>query len=314
MKVFFLYIFWILFSIISNDEDDDYLAQMEADKCASRSSSPNTCREVILTNGRLCCEIWEKNADNVQETCEMKTTYEDQMLIVGSSEIINKEQAGLAIYNDKYGGTYGENIQERKFEIQRTITITCSEWKFSVDIVKGEYSEEEINILKSDHHCLSYYNPYLKHTISSRRKVTRDTCYKASLLPSTRESGISCGYMEIDFEEPNFKKIEKRITCFLYDSKVVSSKTLDEATRLNLNDMTRKKEYDDINYNFTIYGPNGNGYTYSSKTRKVEETMDDPSNYDYNKSNHGIINKLSNYFVILIILYFYNFMDLNIQK
>ena len=65
--------------------------------------------------------------------------------------------------------------------------------------------------------------------------------------------------------------------------------------------MTKKNENDEINYNFTIYGPQGKGYTYSSKTREVKEVEDDPSNYDYNY-NYGTINKLSSCLVILIIL------------
>ena len=271
---------------------------MESNQCTS--SLPRTCRDVQLSGDRLCCEIFETNADEIQETCEVKTTKEAQMSIVGSSKIINKEFAGLAIYNEEYGGMYGGNITERTFEVQRTITITCATWNFSVNIVDGEYSEDEINILQSDKHCLSYFNPYLKHTINNRRKVTRDICYKALLLPSTKQSGISCGYMEIDIKEPNGKE-EKRTTCFLYDTKVASSKTLDESTRLNFNDMTKKNENDEINYNFTIYGPQGKGYTYSSKTREVEEVEDDPSNYNYN-NNYGTINKLSSSLVILIIL------------
>lgn len=296
MKVYFLSIFLILFHFISNDGDDNYLPKTEAE-CIN--SPPNSCQNIKLSPGYLCCEIYEENGGSAQETCEMKTTYEDQMLIVGSSKIINKELGGLAIYNEKYGGTSGANYTERLLEVQRIIKITCATWSFSVNIIDGDYTDDEINILKSDKHCLSYYNPYLKHTIKNRRGVTRNTCHRASLLPSTIESGISCGYMEIDIEEPNGKK-EKRVTCFLYDPKVVSSKTLDEATRLNLNAMTKKNENDNINYNFTIYGPDRNGYTYSSKDRKVEEVVDDPSNYDY--TDFGIINKLSSSFIILIIL------------
>ena len=307
MKVYFVYIFLLLFNFISNEGDIDYSIQMEAEKCAL--SPPKTCRDVELTGDHLCCEVFETNADNIQESCEMKTTKEAQMQIVGSSKIINKELAGLDLYNDKYGGAYGDNIDDRKFEIQRTISITCATWSFSIDIVDGEYSEEEINILKSENHCLSYFNPYFKHTLSNRREVTRDICYKALLLPSTKLSGISCGYLEIDIKEGNSKE-EKRTTCFLYDPKVARSKTLDESTRLNLNAMTKKNENDNINYNFTIYGPNGKEYSYSSITRKVEvvgeEAVEDtvamvPSNYDSN-NNYGIINKLSSCFVILIIL------------
>ena len=296
MDIYFLFIFLILFNFISNDEDEDYVIQVESDLCTS--SQPRACRDVKLSGGRLCCEYFENNADEVQETCEMKTTKEAHMSIVGSSKIINKELGGLAIYNEEYGGMSGGNITERKFEVQRTITITCATWSFSVDIIDGEYSQEEINILESNKHCLSYFNPYLKHTTTNRRKVTRDICYKALLLPSTKESGISCGYMEIDIKEPSGSE-EKRATCFLYDPKVSSSKTLDEATRLNLNDMTKKNEDDGITYHFTLYGPEGKVYTFSSETREVQEVEDDPSNYNY---NYGTINKLSSFLVLLIFL------------
>ena len=286
--MYLLPIFLIIFNFISNDENDDYSLQMEATECAL--SPPHNCRDVKLSEGHLCCEIFEKIGDNIQETCELKTTYEDQMALVGSSKIINKELAGLAIYNKKYGGLKSEEIEDRKIEFQRTIAITCSDWKFSIDIVDGEYSENEIKILNSDDHCLSYYNPYLFHSLINRRKVTKNLCFKASLLPSTIEAGINCGYMEIDIEGPNDK--EKITTCFLYDPNVASNKILDEATRLNLNEMTKKNENDNINYDITVYGPKGEGYTFSSKTRKVE-----PFNY-------GIINKFKIYFIILIILSF----------
>ena len=340
MKICFLFIFFILLNIISNQGDDyDPTAgneQEETRRCEDQESV-TPCRERILTGGRLCCDIHESTADSISETCEVKTTKEEQMKIVGSSYTINKEFGGLQIYNKKYGGVSGETLEERKEQVQRTISITCETWDFSVNIIDGsEYTEEEIKILESDNHCLTYFEPILKHIGSNRRNVTRETCYKASLLPSTKEEGISCGYMEIFIEEPH--AIEKRTTCFLYDPKVASSKTLDEATRLNLNMLCRKAEDDSINYNYTIYSRNGSGYIFDSKTRKVTPTEDNPSNFNYDATdlekeeqqqqretqitdknnsnnnsndnhnetitNYGIINHLSISSIILIMLFF----------
>ncbi len=147
---------------------------------------------------------------------------------------------------------------------------------------------------------MSYFTPILFHISSNRRNVTRETCYQASLLDSTKSKGISCGYMEIAIQEAH-NIVEKRQTCFLYDPKVASSKALDEATRLNLNALSKKAEDDSINYNFTIYGSDGNGYFYDSKTRAVTEAKDD---YNYNSNNYGIINRLSISCIILIIFLF----------
>ena len=212
MKICFLFIFFILLNIISNQGDDyDPTAgneQEETRKCEDQESV-TPCRERILSGGRLCCDIYESTADSISETCEVKTTKEEQMKLVGSSYTINKEFGGLQIYNKKYGGVSGETLEERKEQVQRTISITCETWDFSVNIIDGsEYTEEEIKILESDNHCLTYFEPILKHIGSNRRNVTRETCYKASLLPSTKEEGISCGYMEIFIEEPH--AIEKK--------------------------------------------------------------------------------------------------------
>ena len=310
MKIYFLPILLLLITNIFteepvNDDGDDYIKSLDEATCAETPAQ--SCRNTELHNGRQCCEIFEKNGDEIQESCEMKTTREEQDLIVGSSRIINKELGGISIYNEKYGGSVGESIEERKFEVQRTISISCKTWAFAVDIIDGEYTDKEIKILESEKHCLSYFNPYLLHSSGNRREVTRETCYGAALLPSTRNEGISCGYMEINIIEP--KATETRTTCFLYDPKVLKNNVLDEATRLNLNAMSKKNEDNTIKYNFVIYGPQGKGYTYDSESRKVEEVQDksdfDYSNvkfyhYDDGENNNGIINKLSVWFLIFI--------------
>ena len=310
MKVNYLSIFFLLITnIFTQDSDEEYLKSLDSVVCAGTES--RLCQTTNLSNGRLCCEVFEKNGDEIQETCEMKTTKQEQNLIVGSSRIINKELGGIAIYNEKYGGTVGSTIEERKFEIQRTITITCKTWDFSVDIIDGIYTNKEIKLLSSDQHCLSYFNPYLIHTSTNRREVNRDICYGAALLKSTRDEGINCGYMEIEIIEPG--ATETRQTCFLFDPKVLDNKVLDEATRLNLNAMSKKNENNNIKYNFVIYGPQGKGYKYDSETRIVEEVQDQ-SGYNYSNviffsyddddnGNNGYINKISICFLILINLF-----------
>ena len=308
MKIYYLSIFFLLITnIFTQDTDDEIMKLTDSQVC--EETVFGQCHNTILHDGRLCCEVFEKNGDEIQETCEMKTTKQEQNLIVGSSHTINKELGGIAIYNEKYGGTVGSSIEERKFEVQRTITITCKTWDFSVNIIDVEYTNKEIKLLSSDQHCLSYFNPYLIHTSTNRREVNRDICYGSALLKSTRNEGINCGYMEIEIIEPCAN--ETRQTCFLYDPKVLNNKVLDEATRLNLNAMTKKNENNNVKYNFVIYGPQGKGYKYDSETRKVEEVQDQ-SGYNYSNvkfypydddDNNGFINKISICSLILINLF-----------
>ena len=297
MRVLFL--LFLLSTINISQEQDNYDPTLnpENDKayCEDKSEalSSTKCQDRILSGDRLCCNIEEATADGPIESCEVKTTLEEQIRIVGSSVVINKELGGLQMYNPKYGGVSGSTLEERKDNIRRTITITCASWQYSVNIIDDhDYTKEDIAILESDNHCLSYFAPILMHTSSNRRSVTKETCNNALLLSSTKQKGISCGYMEIDIQESH-NIVETRKTCFLYDPNVKNNKVLDEATRLNLNALSKKTTDDSINYSFKIYPANGNGYSYDSKTGSVQDaTYDDDGN----------INRININCIFLIIL------------
>ena len=297
MKLFFL--LFLLSTINISQEEDDYDPTLnpENDKayCEDKSEalSSTKCQDRKLSGNRLCCNIEEATADGPIESCEVKTTFEEQQRIVGSSLVINKELGGLQIYNPKYGGVSGSTLEERKQNIRRTITITCATWDFFVNIIDDhDYTSEDIAILESENHCLSYFAPILMHTSSNRRSVTKETCNNALLLSSTKQKGISCGYMEIDIQESH-NIVETRKTCFLYDPNVKNNKVLDEATRLNLNALSKKATDDSINYSFKIYPANGNGYSYDSKTGSVQ---------DATYEDDGNINRININCIFLIIL------------
>ena len=297
MRVLFL--LFLLSTINISQEQDNYdpTINPENDKayCEDKSEalSSTKCQDRKLSGNRLCCNIEEATADGPIESCEVKTTFEEQQRIVGSSLVINKELGGLQMYNSKYGGVSGSTLEERKDNIRRTITITCASWQYSVNIIDyHDYTKEDIAILESDNHCLSYFAPILMHTSSNRRSVTKEICNNALLLSSTKQKGISCGYMEIDIQESH-NIVETRKTCFLYDPNVKNNKVLDEATRLNLNALSKKTTDDSINYSFKIYPANGNGYSYDSKTGSVQDaTYDDDGN----------INRININCIFLIIL------------
>ena len=118
MKVYFLFIFLVLFNTILTEEEpfneQEYEKSMDEYDC-SHIEYPN-CQSKILGGNRLCCQIIEQQGHNIKQTCEMKTTKEDQMTIVGSSKLINRELGGLGVYNEHYGGTHGDSIEERREE------------------------------------------------------------------------------------------------------------------------------------------------------------------------------------------------------
>lgn len=293
MKIYLLLFFLIIF-VFADEEIDvtDNTLEMDIQTCAE-TDYENCGNAPILTPGHICCKIEETTHDDDVQTCELKTTREDQDRLVGSSFIINKELGGLSLYNEKYGGVPG-NITEREQQIYREISIDCGSWNFYVSILnKEDYTSKDIQILQSDNHCLSYFNPILIHTSANRRYVDRKTCFKASLLDSTKAAGISCGYMEITIiEQPTV--IETRKTCFLYDPKVAETGILDEASKGNLNTLTRKNE-DGFKYNFTIYAENKEGYIYDSETGIVSKTRD---------TNGCRMNKvlILNYMLLIILL------------
>jgi len=265
MKVHYLFSFIILTLIYFSIQEDSQLSTLEIDSENCINSNYENCEDVVIkTPGHICCQINEETSITQRQTCEIKTTKEEQNKLVGSSFIINKELGGVQIYNEKYSGVTG-NITEREEKLRRDITINCYEWDLFVKLINVEdYSPQDISILESENHCLTYFNSFLIPSEINKREVTKETCFNALLLPSTKRSGISCGYMEIDIEKSN--SVESIKTCFLYDPKVVQIGILDESTKGNLNALTKKNDDFYINYNFTIYAENKDVYAYDSRT------------------------------------------------
>ena len=250
MKAYYYLFFQIILQLIpfSFQEGDSSPSTLEIDADNCINAIYEDCDKVeINTPGHICCQINDESANGViKQACELKTTKEAQDKLVGSSFIINKELGGIQIYNGKYGGITG-NITERAEKLRHDITINCYIWDLFVKLINvNDYTSKEISILKSDNHCLTYFNSYLFPIITNKRQVTKEICFNALLLPSTKNEGITCGYMEIDIEKSDLNSKENIKTCFLYDPKVVNIGILDESTKGNLNALTKKSE--DIKY------------------------------------------------------------------
>ena len=210
MKVHYLFSFIILTLIYFSIQEDSQLSTLEIDSENCINSNYENCEDVVIkTPGHICCQINEETSITQRQTCKIKTTKEEQNKLVGSSFIINKELGGVQIYNEKYSGVTG-NITEREEKLRRDITINCYEWDLFLKLINVEdYTPQDISILQSENHCLTYFNSFLIPTEKNKREVTKETCFNALLLPSTKRSGISCGYMEIDIENQILLKVLK---------------------------------------------------------------------------------------------------------
>ena len=69
---------------------------MEIDSENCINSNYKNCEDVVIkTPGHICCQINEETSITQRQTCEIKTTKEEQNKLVGSSFIINKELGGV---------------------------------------------------------------------------------------------------------------------------------------------------------------------------------------------------------------------------
>ena len=101
--------------------------------------------------------------------------------------------------------------------------------------------------------------------------------------------------MEIEIEKSDSS--ERIKTCFFYDPNVAKIGFLDELAKGNLNDLTKKNEDNNINYNFIIYSENKEAYSYNSKTRIIREIRNDTF-------NHSLLGKIIFIDCILVIIFF----------
>ena len=169
----------------------------------------------------------------------------------------------------------------------------CKNGEISLSNSEMEYTKEDSEIVKSNNYCLNYHKSVKD---SSSIIKSKENCFKATILDSSSEIGLECGYYDFTINsEYGEKKIQ---TCFLLNPSILSQSyvDIDIWTKDIMNgiakDLSGSSKYN--SYTCKIYSSNGNSKLYDSNEEILEEIT--------NSSKTIIISKII--FLLFLILIF----------
>ena len=171
----------------SGKSEDSYLDVL---KCIE--SDTNSCTSISLkTKNLLCCKISVESEDND----DYYDSYDDEDNISCSPvhsdfftsgvketvEALIKEEFGVIRYWDIFG--YAEYKFTTKYE--------CKDKSLSLVFGGHNYTNSEIEILKSDNNCFKlYYHSMGDYFGVEKKSIVKNDCMNAKILDSTKNAKI----------------------------------------------------------------------------------------------------------------------------
>ena len=262
-----LYLLFIIIYLVSTETSPETI-------CSNNNMNKENCLSTDLqSTERQCCYI----EDNL---CMLS---EDYQLNLYSKEYIdiNREILGFKykfIYF--YSNQYYQNFEGE-----------CKNQKISFNESDYEFTDKEKKILNSYNHCL-YFNYYLSQYGIELVKFP-STCFKADLLESSKNNGVSCSYILLNVKSSDGYS-NKFKTCFLFKKNFYNKTTLDPLFRKIVEEAVENIDEDAISYTLEVQSKDEGSYLYNSETDELKEIK--------SESNSNILYIYYYLFLILLIL------------
>ena len=239
-----------------------------------------SCPSVKLNSGYYqCCKVSSLTAGNSVSFCSAQITPISEfkkMMEMSSIKAIIKESFGITKYR------YVEPLGINPDSIRTSMTYDCPDGKVTTQFGYDTYTEEEIDILKSDEHCLDYLYNY--RTFSSKQE-----CYDSLLLPSSINLGLTCGYYKysIKYSDGSNYEIE---SCGIFNKDLLGQKNLDQQSKDGFKSFVSTNKEDGkvvLSYEVSLSNKEGQYLVYDSSIDGIIS-----SSYSSNSSGNLILNYL----------------------
>lgn len=228
MKYIFVLSLLIIISFSQGQTDEEICEEYEPN---------NQCHNAILSSpDKLCC-LKKSNVDGENSKCSILDSGIYEILSNPILKSLYREINGFDIYKSDSASYYDYLFAEYE----------CRDGTVNFN----QFTEEEINILKSENYCLYYFNQGLIED----KSVSPETCFNADLFPSTKSYNIECGYYSFDiiYKDGSKKNIK---TCYFLNKE--KSTTVDDY-------IDNKLESTIHNYYMLVYDTYDIKYFYGSE-------------------------------------------------
>ena len=153
---------------------------------------------------------------------------------------------------------------------------TCPKNSYTLNYGQGSFTQEEIDIIKSENYCLRLYYEglyqlgYVSDFITNERTITKDICMNGLTLPNSKNS---CGYASFNFKlaDGTTKTVS---TCMMLSSAFYETKNLDKLLEEDFKQFNSFGDESIVSFDVEMTNKDGKVLSYNSLTG----TVSDPNN------------------------------------
>ena len=280
----FIQLFIIIYIIAFTFQQNDVLSPFtdpnsDASKCYASSTS--SCKKVKVKSKKLeCCKISTNFYGGSINGMSVNMCFIFSKQKITQSDI----EAAQKTYREVMGFTtiliqnnYGTNYMPQAFS-SMVQAYDCPSQSFSINYKSGNYTNEEINVFKSENYCLRLYYKGLADMdlLSSNlfgfgdSKITKNDCSNGIVLPSSADT-TTCAYASLKFKLIDGSS-ETLTTCFLISKNSFKTKALDKHLEDSFQTYTNVDGIKIESYEIEITDKNNNVLKYDSKTQTLSKS------------------------------------------
>jgi hypothetical protein len=269
-KLFFFIIFFTFISLINEQKTDEEILRENSVKCnTGASKDDSTCISIsssLTGSNYQCCAIdyWDdkNNKYHYCSAAQISAKDVDNYFNDKAVKAYLKESDGFSTYmNSKYDDiSFEKNLKS----LNQNYTGKCKDGDYSYHRGYYTYTSEEKNILKSKTHCFNYFYLSLENRNSSAD--SKETCFNAEILPSSKDAGLKCYNMlfRLQLSENNYTDIS---TCILSSEAIMAKRKQEDIcfkTLATIMVLRFTNGMDNAKYKLYLNAPDGSVVDYNS--------------------------------------------------
>jgi hypothetical protein len=166
---------------------------------------------------------------------------------------------------------YNLHIPDYKME------YTCPKNSYTLNYGQGSFTQEEIDIIKSENYCLRLYYEglyqlgYVSDFVTNERTITKDICMNGLTLPNSKNS---CGYASFNFKlaDGTTKTVS---TCMMLSSAFYETKNLDKLLEEDFKQFNSFGDESIVSFDVEMTNKDGKVLSYNSLTGTVTDPKND---------------------------------------
>ena len=198
------FLYYALIILLFNQIISQTSEEMQSDEMLCMASDEDSCTNVQLNSGVYqCCKITGGNSLATYTGCQVQMTsisaYKEQIENKATKALI-KEMFGYTFYN---GNSQSVELSQLKYE------YNCKDGNATLLYGYDTYTDDEINVLKSENHCLKYMN-------NKNYSVSKEDCFKSVLTQNAKDAGHTCGFFELSVQYYD-NTVDNIKTCHMFN-------------------------------------------------------------------------------------------------